>query len=82
MYIVTVVADPNNYPVGTQYLGLTIEQFGPIVMGQMPSGDATANAMNSGMPTCYSNVFNPETNSYVNQATPDQVPDLYQACNL
>ena len=82
MYIVTVVADPNNYPVGTQYLGLTIEQFGPIVTGQLPSGDATANAMNSNQPTCYSNVFNPTNNTYVNQATPDQVPDLYQACNL
>jgi hypothetical protein len=82
MYIVTVLSDPLLYPVGTQYTTLTIEQFGPIVMGQMPSGDATANAMNSGQPTFWSNVFNPETNSYVNQATPDQVPDLYAACNL
>jgi len=82
MYIVTVVADPNNYPVGTQYVNLTIEQFGPIVQGQLPSGDATANAMNSGEPTCYSNVFNPTNNTYINQATEEQVPDLYLACNI
>ena len=82
MYIVTVVADPENYVVGTQYVSLAIEQFGPIVQGQMPSGDATANAMNSGAPTCWSNVFNPTNNTYVNQATPGQVPELYIDCRL
>jgi hypothetical protein len=63
-------------------VNLTIEQFGPIVQGQLPSGDATANAMNSGEPTCYSNVFNPTNNTYINQATEEQVPDLYLACNI
>lgn len=82
MYIVTVVSDPYLYPVGQQYVNLTIDQFGPIVQGQMPAGDAVANAMNSGAPTFWSNVFNPQTNTYINQATADQVPDLYQACNL
>lgn len=82
MYIVTVVADPDNYLVGTQYVSLTIDQFGPIAMGQMPSGDAVANAMNSGLATCWSNVFNPQTNTYINSATQDQVPQLYSDCNL
>jgi hypothetical protein len=82
MYIVTILADPENYVVGTQYLSLTIDQFGPIVQGQLPSGDAVANAMNSGMPTCYSNVFNPTNNTYINTATPDEVPQLYNDCKL
>jgi hypothetical protein len=82
MYIVTVVSDPNNYVVGTQYVALTIEQFGPIVQGQMPAGDATATAMNSGQPTCWSNVFNPTNNTYINSATADEVSQLYIDCNL
>ena len=82
MYIVTVVSDPLLYPVGTQYVNLTIDQFGPIAMGQMPSGDATANAMNSGQPTFWSNVFNPQTNTYTNSATVSELPRLYLDCNL
>jgi hypothetical protein len=82
MYIVSVVGDPDNYPVGQQYVALTIDQFGPIVQGQMPAGDAVATAMNGGQATCWSNVFNPVTNSYINTATADQVPDLYEACRL
>ena len=82
MYIVTVLATPDIYLVGSQYISLTIDQFGSIATGQMPSGDATANAMNGGQPTVYSNVFNPTNNSYVNQATPEEVPQLYIDCRL
>ena len=82
MYIVTVLATPDIYLVGSQYVNLTMDQFGSIVTGQNPSGDATANAMNGGQPTVYSNVFNPTNNTYVNQATPDEVPQLYIDCNL
>jgi hypothetical protein len=82
MYIVTVLSDPLLYPVGTQYTALTIEQFGPIVMAQMPSGDAVANAMNNNQPTFWSNVFNPTNNTYVNTATEEEVPQLYIDCRL
>jgi hypothetical protein len=49
----------------------------------MPSGDAVANAMwTGGNATCYGNVFNPTNNTYINYATPEQVPVLYVECEL
>jgi|688.fasta_scaffold65525_5 hypothetical protein len=83
MFIVTVLADPELYTVGQQYRALDVDTFGQIATGQMPSGDAVANAMwTGGNATCYGNVFNPTNNTYINYATPEQVPVLYVECEL
>jgi len=83
MFIVTVLADPELYTVGQQYRALDVNTFGQIATGQMPSGDAVANAMwTGGNATCYGNVFNPINNTYINYATAEQIPALYVECEL
>ena len=83
MFIVTVVSDPDLYTVGQQYRSLDVATFGQIATGQMPSGDATANAMwTGGNATVYGNVFNPTNNTYINTATPEQIAVLYVECEL
>jgi len=81
MYIAGVLSWPGLVPVGTQYRAFDIDTFGQVVMAELPIGDATANAIAGGT-GCYGNIFNPTNNTWVTGVSSDQVPELYQVCNL